>query len=54
MQVSKATLDELAVEGYDPIYGARPLRRLVDTKIENPLARAIVSGKLKEGEVFKI
>ena len=54
VQVSKATLDELAVEGYDPIYGARPLRRLVDTKIENPLARAIVSGKLKEGEVFKI
>lgn len=54
VQVSKATLDELAVEGYDPIYGARPLRRLVDTKIENPLARAIISGKLKEGGVFKI
>lgn len=54
VQVSKATLDELAVEGYDPIYGARPLRRLVDTRIENPLARAIISGKLKEGGVFKI
>ena len=54
IEVSKPTLDNLAIEGYDPAYGARPLRRLIDQKIETPLAHAIVSGEIKEGGVFKV
>ncbi|MBO6103099.1 MAG: AAA family ATPase, partial [Opitutales bacterium] len=53
VEVSKSTLDDLVIEGYDPVYGARPLRRVIDRKIENPLARAILSGEVKDG-VFKI
>ncbi|MBR6389277.1 MAG: ATP-dependent chaperone ClpB [Opitutales bacterium] len=54
IELSPATLDALAIEGYDPAYGARPLRRLIDQKIETPLARAIVSGEIKEGGTFKL
>ena len=54
IEVTKPTLDNLAIEGYDPAYGARPLRRLIDQKIETPLAHAIVSGEIKEGGVFKV
>ncbi len=54
VEVSKKTLDMLAAEGYDPLYGARPLRRLIDRKIENPLAKAIISGEVRDGGVFKI
>ena len=36
-------------EGYDPVYGARPLKRAIQRRIENPLARLIVSGSLTEG-----
>ncbi|MBO7521501.1 MAG: AAA family ATPase, partial [Opitutales bacterium] len=54
IELSPATLDALAIEGYDPAYGARPLRRLIDQKIETPLARAIVSGEIKEGDTFKL
>ena len=54
IEVTKPTLDNLAIEGYDPAYGARPLRRLIDQKVETPLAHAIVSGEIKEGGVFKV
>src|SRR6185312_12553613 len=37
-------LDQLAREGYDPVYGARPLRRLIEHKIQNPIARQILQG----------
>lgn len=54
VEVSKTTLDELCLEAYDPQYGARPLRRLIDKRIENPIARAIISGEIKDGDTFKI
>jgi len=40
----------LADEGYDPLFGARPLKRLIESKILNPLAAEIVQGKIKEGD----
>ena len=42
--------DALAKEGYDPNYGARPLRRLIQNKILNPLAEKIISKQIKEGD----
>jgi ATP-dependent Clp protease ATP-binding subunit ClpB len=42
--------DWLAREGYDPTYGARPLRRLIQRRIMNPLASALIDGAMKEGD----
>jgi ATP-dependent Clp protease ATP-binding subunit ClpB len=40
----------LAERGYDPLFGARPLKRAIQSLLENPLARVIISGKIKEGD----
>jgi ATP-dependent Clp protease ATP-binding subunit ClpC len=44
----------LAREGYDPVYGARPLRRAIERYVENPLSAKILSGELKEGDAVKV
>jgi ATP-dependent Clp protease ATP-binding subunit ClpB len=44
----------LAEQGYDPAYGARPLKRLIQQRIENPLATKILSGEFAEGDTIKI
>ena len=41
---------ELAKRGYDPIYGARPLKRVIQKEIQDPLARAILEGRVRDGE----
>src|SRR5262249_36913869 len=45
LEVSDAALSELAKTGFDPVYGARPLKRAIQSEIENPLAKAILEGK---------
>ena len=45
LQVTDDALDKLAEAGFDPVYGARPLKRAIQNEIENPLARAILAGK---------
>jgi ATP-dependent Clp protease ATP-binding subunit ClpB len=42
--------DWLAERGYDPAYGARPLKRAIQKSVQDPLAELILSGKLKDGE----
>ncbi len=44
----------LATVGYDPVYGARPLKRAIQRKLETPISRLIVSGELKEGQVVEV
>jgi ATP-dependent Clp protease ATP-binding subunit ClpC len=44
----------LAKEGYDPVFGARPLRRVIERSIENPLSSQLLRGELKEGDTVKI
>ncbi|RGE19307.1 ATP-dependent Clp protease ATP-binding subunit [Leucobacter sp. wl10] len=44
----------LASRGYDPIYGARPLRRLMQHEIDDRLARAILSGEVRDGEAVRV
>ncbi|CAL9464739.1 Chaperone protein ClpB [Streptomyces sp. enrichment culture] len=54
LDVSDAALDWLAVEGNDPAYGARPLRRLVQTAIGDRLARAILAGEIRDGDTVRV
>ncbi|MEE4544521.1 ATP-dependent chaperone ClpB [Streptomyces sp. V4-01] len=53
LEVTDEALDWLAEEGNDPAYGARPLRRLVQTAIGDPLARAILSGEVLDGQTVR-
>jgi ATP-dependent Clp protease ATP-binding subunit ClpB len=50
LDVASAAKEWLALTGYDPIYGARPLRRLIQTAIGDQLARALLSGEIKDGD----
>ena len=50
VQVTDAVKDKLAADGYDPIYGARPLRRAMEAQLENILARQLISGDIKKGD----
>ena len=44
----------LAKEGYDPVYGARPLRRVIERFVENPLSSQMLRGEIKEGDTVKV
>ena len=46
LEVTDAALSELAKAGFDPVYGARPLKRAIQSSIENPLSKQILEGKL--------
>ncbi len=50
IEVSDAAKQWLAETGYDPVYGARPLRRLLQTTLEDQLARALLSGQVTDGQ----
>ena len=50
LEVSEAVLDKLGEAGFDPVYGARPLRRAIQSRLENPLAQAILGGRFAEGD----
>jgi len=50
LTVSAAARAWLSLNGFDPVYGARPLRRLVQSAIGDALARAILSGEVRDGE----
>ncbi|MGC3994534.1 MAG: ATP-dependent chaperone ClpB [Propionicimonas sp.] len=50
VEVSPAGKDWLALTGFDPVYGARPLKRLVQTTIEDSLARRVLSGDITDGD----
>jgi ATP-dependent Clp protease ATP-binding subunit ClpB len=49
LEVTEAAKDAIAAEGYDPVYGARPLKRVIQHRIQNPLATQILRGTLAEG-----
>jgi ATP-dependent Clp protease ATP-binding subunit ClpB len=52
LKLTKAAKELLAERGYDPLFGARPLKRCIQTDLENPLAKAIIAGKIKEGDAL--
>lgn len=54
MNVSEAAIRELAKLGYDPQFGARPLRRVIQRHLENPISQKILSGEFVEGDTIGI
>jgi len=54
INLSDAARDKLADAGFDPVYGARPLRRAIQQQVENPLAQEILQGKFKPGDIIDI
>jgi len=52
LRVEVKALDQLAKEGYDPMYGARPLRRLVQSAIENPIATMLIQKQFVSGDTI--
>jgi len=54
LTLTDAAKDQLARDGYDPVYGARPLKRLIRQMIENPLAKRIVSGEFAPGDWIEV
>ena len=54
LEVTPAARDWLASTGFDPVYGARPLRRLVQSAIGDPLARALLAGEVRDGDTVLV
>ena len=54
MKLTDAAQKLLADEGYDPAYGARPLKRVIQQRIENPVAGKILAGDFGEGDTITI
>jgi ATP-dependent Clp protease ATP-binding subunit ClpB len=54
LEVTDAAREWLAINGYDPLYGARPLRRLVQTAIGDTLARELLSGRIQDGQTVHV
>ena len=54
MALSPEALRHLGERGYDPVYGARPLKRLIQQELETPIARLLVKGELRDGDTISI
>lgn len=54
LQISDSALTELARAGFDPVFGARPLKRAIQSQIENPLAKNILEGKFAAKDTIKV
>jgi ATP-dependent Clp protease ATP-binding subunit ClpB len=54
LTLTPAARELLAERGYDPLFGARPLKRAIQADLENPLAKAIIAGAIKEGDTVTV
>ncbi|TWT40930.1 Chaperonin protein ClpB [Phycisphaerae bacterium RAS1] len=54
LRISDAAKDRLAADGYDPVYGARPLKRLIQQQVENLLAKRILAGEFAAGDSIEM
>ncbi len=54
IDVSEAALDKIGEAGFDPVYGARPLKRAIQQQMENPLAQEILAGKFVPGDMIEV
>ena len=53
-EIDEAGLEQLAKDGYDPAYGARPVKRAIQREVETPVARAIIAGKYPPGATVRV
>ncbi len=54
LEISDAALDEIAKAGFDPLYGARPLKRAIQSELENPLAKEILGGHFAAKDTIRV
>jgi ATP-dependent Clp protease ATP-binding subunit ClpB len=54
MDVTRAAKELLVERGYDPVYGARPLKRVISKELETPISRLIVGGEISENQTIKV
>jgi len=54
LDISEAALSEIANAGFDPVYGARPLKRAIQSQLENPLAKLILEGKFAAKDTIRV
>ena len=54
LEVTEAARRSIAQQGYDPVYGARPLRRFISREIETRIGRALLGGDIRDGAVIRI
>jgi ATP-dependent Clp protease ATP-binding subunit ClpB len=54
LEISSEALDEIAKVGFDPLFGARPLKRAIQSQIENPVARLILEGRFGPNDVVPV
>ena len=54
LEMTQAAISDIATRGYNPVYGARPLKRLIQQDIETPLAKLLVKGELKDGDTATV
>jgi ATP-dependent Clp protease ATP-binding subunit ClpC len=54
LEVTKKVKEKLAKEGFSEMYGARPLRRLIEDKIENAISMRIINGEFKHGDTIHV
>jgi ATP-dependent Clp protease ATP-binding subunit ClpB len=54
LEISDIAKTWLANTGYDPVYGARPLKRVIQRELQNPLATSLLSGVIKDGETVRV
>lgn len=54
LEVSEEAMAQLAVVGFDPVFGARPLKRAIQSRIENPLAQDLLAGRFAPGSVIRV
>ncbi|MEQ3708686.1 ATP-dependent chaperone ClpB [Tateyamaria sp.] len=54
LELDEGALKWLADEGYDPVFGARPLKRVIQSALQNPLAEMLLAGDIKDGEVVEV
>ena len=54
LEVTPEAREFLAQQGYDPVYGARPLRRVIQRELQNPIALEILEGKFRDGDIIRV
>ena len=54
LTLTEAARQALVAEGYDPVFGARPLRRVVQRQVENPISRRLLAGEFAEGDTVVV
>ena len=54
LEITQKAKEALGTKGYDPVYGARPLKRVIQKEVQDPIALKILKGELKEGKTIKV